>query len=69
MPIVIHDYMGAGHDLSKGAFDSESISKPGSASKLLNQYLPENFEDSWLALSKDYRTQLKSYEPTMWKKM
>ena len=28
MPIVIHDYMGAGHDLSKGAFDSESIAKP-----------------------------------------
>ena len=69
MPIVLHDYMGVGHDLSKGAFDSESISKPGSASKLLNEYLPGKFKDSWRALSKDYRTQLKSYEPTMWKKM
>ena len=68
MPII-HDYLGAGHDLSKGAFDSTSITKPGSASKLLNQYLPGKFQESWLDLSKDYRTQLKKYEPTMWKKM
>ena len=69
MPIIIHDYLGKGHDLSKGAFDSQSISKPGAASKYLEMFLPQKFKEGWKELSFDYRTALKSYQPSMWKKM
>ena len=69
MPLVLHDYLGVGHDLSKGAFDSISISKPGGASKLLAQYLPKEFDQGWKDLAVNYKTALKSYQPSMWKKM
>ena len=69
MPLILHDYMGVGHDLSKGAFDSISVSKPGAASKLLQKYLPNTFKEAWRDLSTDYKTSLKSYQPSMWKKM
>ena len=69
MPVILHDYLGRGHDLSKGAFDSVSQTKPGSASKLLTKYMPEEFEMSWKELTNDYRTTLKSYEPSYWSKL
>jgi hypothetical protein len=69
MPLILHDYLGVGHDLSLGAFDSVSVAKPGNASKLLDKYLPHEFKQSWEELSKDYKTTVKSYEPSMWKKM
>ena len=69
MPLILHDYAGLGHDLSKGAFDSVSIAKPGAASHYLSQYIPQQFQDSWRELSTDYRTTLKSYQPSMWSKM
>ena len=69
MPLILHDYAGLGHDLSKGAFDSVSIAKPGAASQYLNKYIGREFADSWLQLSTDYRSSLKSYEPSIWKKM
>ena len=69
MPVILHDYLGRGHDLSKGAFDSVSQTKPGSASKLLTKYMPEEFEMSWRELTNDYRTTLKSYEPSYWSKL
>lgn len=69
MPLIIHDYLGVGHDLSKGAFDSVSVGKVGAASKLLNKYLPQDFAQSWKELSTDYKTALKSYQPSMWNKM
>ena len=47
MPLILHDYMGVGHALSKGAFDSISVSKPGAASKLLQKYLPNTFKEAW----------------------
>ena len=69
MPLIVHDYLGVGHDLSKGAFDSVSISKPGAASQFLSKFLPKNFAESWKQLSTDYRTTVKSYEPSMWTKL
>ena len=69
MPLILHDYLGVGHDLSKGAFDSVSISKPGAASQFLSKFLPKNFAESWKQLSTDYRTTVKSYEPSMWTKL
>ena len=69
MPLIIHDYLGLGHDLSKGAFDSVSLAKPGAASQYLSKFIPQEFADSWRQLSTDYRTALKSYEPSMWSKM
>ena len=69
MPLILHDYMGVGHDLSKGAFDSISVSKPGAASKLLQKYLPNTFKEAWRDLSTDYKSSLKSYQPSMWRKM
>ena len=69
MSLVLYDYQGVGHDLSKGAFDSVSIAKPGGASKLLAQYLPKHFEQGWKELAINYKTALKSYQPSMWKKM
>ena len=69
MPLIVHDYLGVGHDLSKGAFDSVSISKPGAASQFLSKFLPKNFAESWKQLSTDYRTAVKSYEPSMWTKL
>ena len=69
MPLILHDYQGVGHDLSKGAFDSVSIAKPGSASQFLSKYIPKDFDESWKQLSTDYRTSVKSYEPSMLEKM
>ena len=51
MPVIIHDYLGKGHDLSKGAFDSVSLTKPGAASKLLTKYMPKDFKISWQELA------------------
>lgn len=69
MPVILHDWLGKGHDLSKGAFDSVSQTKPGSASKLLAKYMPQQFNLSWQELTADYRTTLKSYEPSYWSKL
>ena len=69
MPLILHDYLGVGHDLSKGAFDSVSIAKPGAASQFLSKFLPKKFAEGWKQLSTDYRTTLKSHEPSMWRKM
>ena len=69
MPVIIHDYLGKGHDLSKGAFDSVSQTKPGSASKLLTKYMPKDFELGWQELASEYQTTLKSYEPSYWSKL
>ena len=66
---MIHDYLGKGHDLSKGAFDSVSQTKPGSASKLLTKYMPKDFELGWQELASEYQTTLKSYEPSYWSKL
>ena len=51
----IFGFKGDLHNLSKGAFDSVSVVKPGTASLLLAEYMPRSFDDSYAALTKGYQ--------------
>ena len=52
----IYGWRGDRHDLSKGAFDSTSISKPGTASLLLAENLPKSFDEAFKQLSQNYQS-------------
>ena len=52
----IFGFKGDLHNLSKGAFDSVSVVKPGTASLLLAEYMPKSFDDSFAALTRGYKT-------------
>ena len=55
MPII-YGARGDGHDLSKGAFDSQSVANPGTASLLLAEYMPQSFSDAFSQLSTNYES-------------
>ncbi len=56
----IYGWRGDRHDLSKGAFDSRSIVKKGTASLLLAE--PKTFDESFKQLAKNYRSVVNQVE-------
>ena len=58
----IFGWKGDYHNLSKGAFDSISITKPGNASLLLHEHMTESFEDAYKKLTKDFKKVVSSNE-------
>ena len=58
----IFDFKGDGHKLSKGAFDSLSISKPGNASPLLAEYMAKPFQEGYRFLSTPYQFNVNQME-------
>ena len=50
----IFGWRGDIHNLSKGAFDSISITKPGNASLLLLEHMGGSFDDAFEKLTRDY---------------
>ena len=59
---VIYGYRGDRHNLSKGAFDSVSVAKPGTASLLLAEYLPKSWDESFAQLSTGYQAVVREVE-------
>ena len=51
----IFGWKGDRHNLSKGAFDSVSVVKPGNASLLLAEYMGRTFDESFAELTKGYK--------------
>ena len=51
----IFGWKGDRHNLSKGAFDSVSVVKPGNASLLLAEYMGQTFDESFVSLTKNYQ--------------
>ena len=66
---VIYDNSGSGHNLSLGAFDSTSITKPGQASVLLAEQIGKPFDSSFEELLKDYHYDVEKAEPGMMEKL
>ena len=64
MPII-YGARGDGHDLSKGAFDSLSVAKPGTASLLLAEYMPLGFGEAFAQLSTNYEAVVANVKPSL----
>ena len=56
--MLLYSSTGDGYNLAKGAFDSSSIAKPGTASLLLAEYMPKEFEESYNQLVSAFRTKI-----------
>ena len=60
----IFSWKGDGHNLSKGAFDSVSVGKPGTASLLLAEHMAKPYKDTYDLLATPYQFNLSMMQPT-----